>query len=59
LFFVNVAVAKSLFHFLSFLSCWWGAVGGGLLAGKRDWRKYERSWRAYERFKRDDLLEGG
>ena len=25
------------------------------MAGKRDWKKYERNWRAYERFRRDEV----
>jgi len=31
------------------------AVGGGLLAQKRDWKRYERNWRAYERFRKEDV----
>lgn len=25
------------------------------MAGKRDWKKYERNWRAYERFRKDEV----
>jgi hypothetical protein len=30
-------------------------VGGGLLAGRRVWRRYERDWRAYERYRKDEV----
>jgi len=25
------------------------------LAGRRDWRRYERGWRAYERYRKDEV----